>query len=317
MVKVAIAGPGQLALEVIDGLVATGKHEIVILSRRDATPEQVIEGTTWVKVDYLDKSALVKALQGVHTVLSFIVVNLDQDCQAQKNLIDAAIEVGAKRFAPSEWAVARLNHLEDWYGNKQVIRDYLEEKNKDKKVIEYTLFQTGWWMHFLAGKHRVCKHCDPATGPIDYENRRALVPSGEGHRTTYTTVEDIVAIVVRAVDYEGEWPKVGGINGTTMTIEEEIALAEKVRGKPFKAERLDVQDLKAGELKSSWALELGDVAHLEGDTRLHFSKLLTIKMLLHTSESAGVVSDEWNQIFPDYKFTTAEELVTRVWAGKP
>lgn len=56
-------------------------------------------------MDYLDKNALVNALQGVHTVLSFVVVHLDQDNVAQKNLIDAAIEAGVKRFAPSEWAM--------------------------------------------------------------------------------------------------------------------------------------------------------------------------------------------------------------------
>lgn len=56
-----------------------------------------------MKVDYTDKEALVKALAGVETVLSFITVNSDPDSISQKNLIDASIEAGAKRFAPSEW----------------------------------------------------------------------------------------------------------------------------------------------------------------------------------------------------------------------
>ena len=43
-------------------------------------------------------------LRGVHTVLSFIVTALDPGNVSQKNLIDAAIRVGVKRFAPSEWA---------------------------------------------------------------------------------------------------------------------------------------------------------------------------------------------------------------------
>jgi hypothetical protein len=58
-----------------------------------------------VKVDFSDKKGLVQVLQGVHTVLSFIVVHLDTDNVAQKTLIDASIEAGVKRIAPSEWAL--------------------------------------------------------------------------------------------------------------------------------------------------------------------------------------------------------------------
>jgi hypothetical protein len=55
-------------------------------------------------VDYSDVEFLTTALQGVHTLLSFIVVHSDLNNEAQLNLIDAAIAAGVKRFAPSEWA---------------------------------------------------------------------------------------------------------------------------------------------------------------------------------------------------------------------
>ena len=58
---------------------------------------------TWVKTDYGDVEALVTTLQGVHTVLSFVVAHLDVGNIAQKNVINAAIRAGVKRFAPSEW----------------------------------------------------------------------------------------------------------------------------------------------------------------------------------------------------------------------
>jgi hypothetical protein len=50
---------------------------------------------------YSDKVELAAELKGVHTVLSFI--SQDPDNVAQKTLIDACIEAGVKRFAPSEW----------------------------------------------------------------------------------------------------------------------------------------------------------------------------------------------------------------------
>lgn len=59
---------------------------------------------SWIKVDYLDPKQLEVALQGVHTVLSFAATPEDPTSQAQKNLIDASIKCGVKRFAPCEWA---------------------------------------------------------------------------------------------------------------------------------------------------------------------------------------------------------------------
>ena len=55
-------------------------------------------------VDYADTRRLVDILQGVHTVLSFIVVAQDKGNSAQRNLIDACVKAGVKRFAPSDWA---------------------------------------------------------------------------------------------------------------------------------------------------------------------------------------------------------------------
>lgn len=60
-------------------------------------------------MDYLDRPSLVKALTGVHTVLSFIVAHKDIDNVTQKALIDASIEAGVKRIAPSEWALLVLS----------------------------------------------------------------------------------------------------------------------------------------------------------------------------------------------------------------
>jgi hypothetical protein len=58
-----------------------------------------------------------------------------------------------------------------------------------------------------------------------------LVAKGfQNDRITLTTAEDLAHVVARAIDYEGEWPTIGGIAGTTLTFAELIALGEKVRG---------------------------------------------------------------------------------------
>lgn len=60
-------------------------------------------GVNWQVVDYENKENLVKALRGSHTLLSFVQLLSDPENQSQKNLIDAAIDAGVKRFAPSEY----------------------------------------------------------------------------------------------------------------------------------------------------------------------------------------------------------------------
>jgi uncharacterized protein YbjT (DUF2867 family) len=100
-------------------LIAAKKHEITILSRKvRSDPEtsryvtneapkvsarDCTTGVAWRGVNYNDKNEVVEALRGIHTVLSFIQLLADPENKAQKNLIDAAIVAGVKRFAPSEW----------------------------------------------------------------------------------------------------------------------------------------------------------------------------------------------------------------------
>ncbi|KAK3390029.1 hypothetical protein B0H63DRAFT_428580 [Podospora didyma] len=315
MVQIAIAGgSGQIAREVIDVLIATGKHEIIVLSRKDPVVEEFIEGTTWVKVDYADQTAVVKAIQGVHTLLSFIVAHLDVDCIAQKTLIHAAIEAGVKRFAPSEWGPSDISTF-DWYAGKQVIRDYLKELNKDKKVLEYTLFQPGMLLDFLSAPFKSSKHIRPTELNFDFVNLRAIVVDPANEVITFTRAHDIGVAVAGAIDYEGEWPIIGGIHGETVTTAKLLSLVEKIKGKPWDVEVVKVEDLEAGELKTSWLPHFSQ-PYLTPEEALAFSKGLVIKILLGNIKAAWVVSDEWNQLLPHFKPTQLEEFLVEHWTGK-
>lgn len=46
-----------------------------------------------------------------------------------------------------------------------------------------------------------------------------------------TTVQDLGRIVGAAIDYEGEWPEVGGVRGSQIKISDLIQLGEEIRGK--------------------------------------------------------------------------------------
>lgn len=66
-------------------------------------PQQ--RGVQWVQTTFKDKAQLVKLFSDVEVVLNFIVVNNDPDSEVATLLIDAAVEAGVRRFAPSEWAM--------------------------------------------------------------------------------------------------------------------------------------------------------------------------------------------------------------------
>ena len=76
------------------------------------------------------------------------------------------------------------------------------------------------------------KHVDLFEVPINFHQHRAIiVEGGEDDVITVTTAQDLAKVVALAVEYEGEWPLVGGIRGANITVSELIKLGEKIRGK--------------------------------------------------------------------------------------
>ncbi|RDL35782.1 Uncharacterized protein BP5553_06394 [Venustampulla echinocandica] len=316
MVRIAVAGgSGQVGREVIDALVATKKHEITIFTRNKSTLGDKTPGVTWLAVDYDNKRELIDALQGIHTVLSFTQLMADPGNTAQKNLIDAAIVAGVKRFAPSQWGSASTVGM-PWWAGKDEVNEYLKKVNEGGKVLEYTLFQPGLFLEYLATPHKTAKHLEPLNTMIDFQNRRAIVVDGHDAIMTYTTIGDLAAVVARAVDLDGEWPVIGGISGNRVPISKVLEIGEEVRGGSFAIDKVKLEDLENGILTASWTLE----ARHPSVTREQAEKMLKtvlIGTLISSVKGAWDVSDEFNQLLPDFKFTQIEDFLATVWKGKP
>ncbi|KAF6816170.1 NmrA-like family protein [Colletotrichum musicola] len=304
MVKVALAGGwGQLGHEVLDALIARHKHDILILSRRDApTPDLG---------------------RGVHTVLSFLAgpdhqgaASAQQD--AQISLIDASVRAGVKRFAPSEWASAGFDHM-PWYAFKQSARDHLSNLSKDKKATSLIPPSPSLFTNYLLHPFQSAKHVRVFEQQINFYARRALVADTECFVTS-TAVRDVAKVVALAVEYEGEWPVDGGISGARMTIEEVIALGEKIRGThtpscgPLDVTELRMQDLEAGVVKAPWFPEIDHPAIPE-ETQDAVRPVLLAGVLRSLAAGAWESSDTWNRLLPDFEFTQPEDIFTKGWAA--
>ena len=86
-------------------------------------------------------------------------------------------------------------------------------------------------------------------------------------------------------------------------------------GRQFAIARVNIQDLEAGDLKTSWALEKRHKALTEEQSSAFF-RAVPIGILLSSVQGAWDVSDELNQLFPDYTFEKIGDFLASVWDGK-
>ncbi|KAI4600015.1 hypothetical protein KJ359_001116 [Pestalotiopsis sp. 9143b] len=317
MVKVAIAGANsQLAREVIDQLAATRKHDIIALFRKDPESIPTLPGVEWIKTLFEDKTELVSLLTGVNTLFCFFPAQLDKDGEAQKRLIDAAVEAGVKRYAPSEWStgmnLATSVDVIPWYAGKIEIREYLKRINQESKVLEYSLFQPGLFLDYLDRSPKSAEHSSTVPTLVDFDKGTAITT--ERTRDTpvaYTAVEDIAKVVVRAVDFEGDWPVVGGFQGNMLSVAHLVAIGEAVRGEKFQVDLLETEDIDAGVLKTDKFSRISSPAVPEEQVDA-WSLMATIGLLQSLERGCWDISDEWNQLLPDLEFVKAEEFLKKV-----
>ncbi|KAK4185447.1 hypothetical protein QBC35DRAFT_389440 [Podospora australis] len=311
------------------------KRSPLTLSYQEPTTAP-IDGITWRVVDYHNPDSLTKALQGIHTVLSFInqpAVSCVQT-NAQIKLIDACVASGVKRFAPSEYGSVGKETLPFWQG-KTTVASYLEminspspsfsssDHNSGKPVLEYTLFQPGLFLNYLATPHQTSKYITPLDTFISLEARRAIVVDGyeDTSFVTFTSSQDIARVVAFAVDYPDtkQWPKVGGIRGNRVSVAGLLQIAEKIHGGKFEVERVKLEDLERGELKTSWVLgrKHPSFSAEENEKLQQMFKTVMIGTLLGSVRGAWDVSDAWNKLLPeDFEFMGIGRFLERVWSGK-
>lgn len=311
MVKVAIAGIGELAQELIKVLLKGGRHEITALSRKDS-PRNIPPGLSWSKVDYNDKPQLARTLRGFDAVLSFILVFSDEAYRAQLNLIDAAIEAGVKRFAPSEWSMFVLDHY-PMYRYKLQTRQYLEHLNRDGKVLEYSLFTPGIFMDYLGPPEKLNQKNLSYSGLfIDFEKCRAILPEYTGALISFVAVDDLIAVVNEALEFDSDWPVIGGISGSRLTISDLVQLGETIRGEKFTVEVVGRHDLQLGKLGTSWI----PGSHHSGTSSQQQLTMeqMTAYTLLAIPDGHWNLSDEWNKLLPAHKFLDIETFLREAWS---
>jgi hypothetical protein len=65
---------------------------------------------------------------------------------------------------------------------------------------------------------------------IDFEIRQAILIGDGKQPVTFTLVQDLATIVAEALDFKGDWPVVGGVQGWATTSAELVQIGNKLRG---------------------------------------------------------------------------------------
>jgi len=150
---------------------------------------------------------------------------------------------------------------------------------------------------------------------FDFQHARAIVVDGHDDMVTLTTLHDMAEVIAKAVDFDGAWPVTGGIRGNRLSISQVLKIGEKVRGRPFAKETVKLEDLEAGALNTTWGLEAKHSA-VPPEQLAAMLKMVLVGTLLSGAQGSWDVSDEFNQIIPEYKFTKAEDFLAEIWEGK-
>lgn len=76
------------------------------------------------------------------------------------------------------------------------------------------------------------------------------------------------------------------------------------------------EDAKLGNVQVSWLPPLGShvLADIPKADHEAFQKAVLTGNVIAISEEAWNTTDEWNQLLPDYKFTSLERFLKQVWS---
>ncbi|KAL6888036.1 NAD(P)-binding protein [Trichoderma evansii] len=294
MVTVAVAGGGSaIASNIINVILASKKHQLVILSR-SPRPDLETEGAVVKVVDYENHEQLTKALQGVHTVLSCIWSYGPAIATSQLALLEAAKAAKAKRFVPSEWAVPAYNKVA-YYKVKEGVWDAVK-----KSGLEYTRFINGLWLNIWAADAPREEDIGRAgyRGPpliIDIKAGTASIPGDGSSKIAFTDMRDIGKYVTAALDFE-KWDEDSVIVGEKLSINEFVEKVERITGKTIEKTYISLEGLAVliEENKDPMMLMVHEFLKLIGEGDIDLTATI-------------------NQKVPGVKPTKVEDFLARHW----
>lgn len=321
--------------------------DMVILSRSTRLPTwlRAVDGEnkrhTIKAVDYTSVNSIATALKGVHTLISVTSAQDGSQAQMQINLLHAAVKMGCKRFAPSQWGFGPRGWA-DVTSMKWVNQGVHEECIRHRDVIEFANFNQGSFMNYIG--HGMFVGTEPATdegenlaqlqkgsgytpgedeacqglhrqGPLGDESGGYLIglhngiaelpvrEDGQWPRITFTALRDVGRFVAASLRLP-RWEEDMSMVGETLTMGELLAHAQAVTGKDFKVQKVKREDIE----KQMACLSQDDfMGLLWADFNLAY---------VRDREGEVVLQPVVNTLCPEVKPIGVREYMETFWAEK-
>ncbi|RHZ75226.1 hypothetical protein Glove_216g38 [Diversispora epigaea] len=223
---VVIAGAtGNLGYPIAEAFLNDGSYKIKILRQKPERKNEKSEllaskGAEIVYVNYTQKDDLVKALKGTDVIVSTLNAqemggNL---YSVQLPLLEAAKEVGVKRFIPSEFGGEYTpGNSHPFIDSKLQFREELE-----KSGIEYTYIFTGMFQEFIEFLG------------FDVKNKIAAFYVDGNSKVHSTSLVDIGKYTVESLKLPEARNAIIRVAGSTETFKEILQKFEEVTGSKWK-----------------------------------------------------------------------------------
>ncbi|KAF6530271.1 hypothetical protein HZS61_001583 [Fusarium oxysporum f. sp. conglutinans] len=279
-------GTGGIGRALVEAIIARGKHQVIILSRKpnDGLAKEL--GASIIVVDYSDADSLKDVLEEnkVDTVVSALSSMPGQGTPPEVSLVRAAEASKvtrrlAERLPSTSVKVQTLTELA-------------------KTQLEWTQIYAGFLTDFFATPaHKT--YMSPMIAVVDLVHDTAAVPGKGDTPVTFTHTFDLAKYTDRVLGFT-EWDREYWIIGDKATWNEVLQAAEEGKGTKFKVTHDSVEDLERGVVTELPALTLA-LPHIPipKDALLAFSA--AFGLIFETGGTNFDDSVALNNRFPDIK----------------
>ncbi|KAG7426751.1 Oxidoreductase BOA1 [Fusarium oxysporum f. sp. raphani] len=309
---VAVAGgTGGLGRALVDAIKAHGKHEVLVLSRKNTTGLEESLGARVVTVDYSNVDSLASILEerNIEIVIS-AVNNISGDNHPEINLIRAADKSETtKRFIPSYFGTPYTPEQYESFPPAMAKKAATEQL--EATSLEWTKVYNGYFLDYY-GTPKLKSYMDDISFSIDMRNNFAALPGSGEVPVVFTHTFDVARFVAAALDLP-VWERTSWIIGDRITWNDLAKQAQDVKGVPFHVTHDSIEALKAGvitELPSHPQFyDVYPKEHLQGF-------IAACGVMCEKGQANFTPERSLNELFPDIKPMTARDVLEKGWGAE-
>ena len=221
---VVVGATGNLGEKIINALLVKGA-EVKAIVRLETDLKKINElekkGVKLCQVDFGNKSEISKHCQGAHCVVSALAGLRETIVDAQKIILNAAIEANVRRFIPSDYSIDFTNLIEGQNRNLDLRREF--HQYLDKAPIKATTIFNGPFMDLLTTDMPL----------IMFKQKRVLCWGNPDQVMEFTTTHNVAEFTAE-VALDDDSPRYLRIAGDRLSCNQFAELLTRLTGKKYK-----------------------------------------------------------------------------------